>query len=84
MAHGYYTFIVLSVGGVYPTFTVQLEERPTVLEDELKRLGKFTKLHLPHFHGTPSGDAHVFLDYFHEIMHNLGLVESNEFDFTAF
>ncbi|XP_070034593.1 uncharacterized protein [Nicotiana tomentosiformis] len=52
--------------------------------DELKRLDKFTKLHPPHFSGTPSEDAQEIFDRCHEILHNLGLVESNRVDFTAF
>ena len=52
--------------------------------DELKRLDKFTKLRPPHFSGTPSEDAQGFLNHCDEILRNLGLVESNGVDFTAF
>lgn len=51
--------------------------------DEKKRIG-FQKLHPPHFEGSFSMAAQEFLDRRHEILHNLGLLESNGVDFTAF
>lgn len=50
--------------------------------DELKRLDSFTRLFPLHFSGAPLEDAQDFLDRCHEILCNLGLVESNGVDFT--
>lgn len=69
---------------VQPTTIVQPDDRPTMCDDELKRLHKFTKMHPPHFSGMPLEDARGFLDLCHMILHNLGLVDSNGVDFTIF
>lgn len=55
-----------------------------MLVDELKRLDRFTKMFPHHFSGAPSEEALDFLDRYHEILRNVGLVESNEVDFTVF
>lgn len=52
--------------------------------DDLKRLDRFTMLFPPHFSSIPSEDVLEFLDYCHEILCNLELVESNGVDFTIF
>lgn len=51
---------------------------------ELKRLDKFTKLPPPCFSGTPLEVVQEFLDRCLEVLCNLGLVESNGYDVTAF
>ncbi|XP_070034637.1 uncharacterized protein [Nicotiana tomentosiformis] len=84
MVHGYKTLGVLPVKGVQPTIAPEPEGRPAILDDELKRLDKFTKLHPLHFSGRPSEDPHELLDRCHAILCNLGLVESNGVHFTAF
>ncbi|XP_070050622.1 uncharacterized protein [Nicotiana tomentosiformis] len=50
----------------------------------IKRLDKFTKLFSPRFGGTPSEDPQDFFDCYHEILRNMGIVKSNEVDFTVF
>ncbi|XP_070036244.1 uncharacterized protein [Nicotiana tomentosiformis] len=52
--------------------------------EALLRLDKFTKLFPVHFSGTPSEDPHDYLDRFHEVLWNMGIVETNEVDFAVF
>lgn len=84
MTHGNQTPTMLPVRVVQPTIAVLPEYRPAMSSNELKRLDKFIKLHRPHFSCTPFEDALGLSGRFHEILCNLGLVESNEVDFTAF
>lgn len=50
----------------------------------LHRLDKFTKLFSPQFTGSPSEDPQDLLDRCHEILHNMGIVETNIVHFTMF
>ncbi|XP_070050711.1 uncharacterized protein [Nicotiana tomentosiformis] len=50
----------------------------------LMRLDKFKKLFPIHFSGASSEDPHDFLDRFHEVLRNMGIVESNGIDFAVF
>ncbi|XP_070031979.1 uncharacterized protein [Nicotiana tomentosiformis] len=48
------------------------------------RLDKFTKLFPIHFSGAPSEDPQDYLYYFHEVLCNLGIVETIGVDFVVF
>ncbi|XP_070032008.1 uncharacterized protein [Nicotiana tomentosiformis] len=52
--------------------------------ETLLRLDKFTKLFLVHFSGTPSEDPQDYLDRCHEVLQNMGIVETNGVDFPMF
>ncbi|XP_070036631.1 uncharacterized protein [Nicotiana tomentosiformis] len=52
--------------------------------EALLRLDKFTKLSLVHFSGTPSEDLQDYLDRCHEVLRNMGIIESNMVDFVVF
>lgn len=58
VAHSYETPAVLPVGELSLLLPCSLRISP---QCKLKRLDKYTKLHLLHFSGTPSEDAQVFL-----------------------
>lgn len=55
-----------------------------MIVEEHKQMDQIQKLDLPHFVGDPVCDAQDFLDTCHKISRNLGLVDSNEVDFTTF
>lgn len=55
-----------------------------MLANELKRTDRIQKLLPLVFNGAPLDYAQEFLDRFHEISCNLGLVESNGVHFTLF
>lgn len=46
---------------------------------EQKRLERFQNLHPPHFDGDALEDAQYLLDRLHQMLCNLGLVESNSY-----
>lgn len=75
---------MLQVGVAQPIITTQPEVKPAMSVDEIKRMDRFKNLSPPHFSSTPSEDAQDFLDRCHEILCNLGLVESNGVDFIVF
>ncbi|XP_070037159.1 uncharacterized protein [Nicotiana tomentosiformis] len=52
--------------------------------EALLRLDKFTKLFPVHFSGTPTEDSQDYLDRCHEVLRNMGIVESNGVDFAVF
>lgn len=52
--------------------------------EALLRLDKFTKLFLIHFSNAPSEDPHDFLDRCHEVLRNMGIVETNGVNFAVF
>lgn len=56
---------------------------PTMSTEEMKRMEKFHRLHPPQFGSDASEDAHDFLDRCHQVLQNMGLVESNLVDFTT-
>lgn len=75
---GYQTLGVLPIGVVQPIIVDQLEVKPMMSADDLKSMDIFQKLH------PLLRSSQEFLDQFYEILHNLGLVESNGVDFTVF
>ncbi|XP_070041183.1 uncharacterized protein [Nicotiana tomentosiformis] len=50
----------------------------------LLRLDNFTKLFPVHFSGSPSEDPQDYLDRWHEVLRNMGIVETNRVDFAVF
>lgn len=72
-----------AVGVVQPITVFRPEVRPATSVDEHKRIDWLQKLDPPHFDGDLTVDAHDFLDRFHEILCNLGLIESNGVNFTT-
>lgn len=52
--------------------------------DEQKRLERFQILFPPHFEGSASEDTQDFLDRCHQMLCNVGLIDSNNVDFTTF
>ncbi|XP_070052626.1 uncharacterized protein [Nicotiana tomentosiformis] len=52
--------------------------------EALWRLDRFTKLFPVHFIGSPSVDPREYLDSCHEVLRNMGIVETNVDDFAAF
>lgn len=57
---------------------------PAMSIKEQKRLERFQRLHPPLFHDDTLEDAHDFLDRCHQMLCNLGFVESNGVDLTIF
>ena len=47
-------------------------------------LGRFTKLFTTTYGGTSLEDPQDYLDSCHEVLQNMGIVETNGADFTAF
>ncbi|XP_070046756.1 uncharacterized protein [Nicotiana tomentosiformis] len=52
--------------------------------EALIKLDKFSKLFPVHFSGAPSKDPHDYLDHCHEVLCNMGIVETNGVDFVVF
>jgi len=52
--------------------------------DALWRLDRFTKLFTTTFSGASSEDPHDFLYSYHEVLRNMGIVETNGVDFATF
>ncbi|XP_070021975.1 uncharacterized protein [Nicotiana sylvestris] len=52
--------------------------------EALWRLDRFTKLFPVHFSDASSEDPQDYLDSCHEVLRNLGIVETNRVDFAAF
>lgn len=68
----------------HPIAAARLVVRPAISAEEKKIIDTFQRLHPPHFDGSSSVDTKDFLDRFHEMLHNLGMVESNWADFMTF
>ncbi|XP_070044837.1 uncharacterized protein [Nicotiana tomentosiformis] len=52
--------------------------------EALLRLDKFTKLFPAHLSGAPSNYPYDYLDHCHEVLRNMGIVETNRVDFSMF
>ncbi|XP_070028623.1 uncharacterized protein [Nicotiana sylvestris] len=52
--------------------------------EALWRLDRFTKLFTTTYGGTSSEDPQDYLDTYHEVLRNMGIVETNVVDFAAF
>ncbi|XP_070025133.1 uncharacterized protein [Nicotiana sylvestris] len=52
--------------------------------EALLRFDKFTKLLSVHYSGAASEDTQDYLDYCHEVLRNMGIVETNRVDFVVF
>ncbi|XP_070036095.1 uncharacterized protein [Nicotiana tomentosiformis] len=52
--------------------------------EALWRLDRFTKLFPVHFSGAPSEYPQEYLDSCHEVLRNMGILETNGVDFAAF
>ncbi|XP_070034825.1 uncharacterized protein [Nicotiana tomentosiformis] len=78
------TLAAQPVGVVQPVVVAQVRDRPDMSSEALMRLDKFTKLFPVHFSGVPSEDPQDYLDHCHEVLHNMGIVETNGFDFAVF
>ena len=52
--------------------------------EEQKMLGRFLKLSLPRFFGSPCEDTYKFLITCEDRLLNLGLVETCDVDYTTF
>ncbi|XP_070039642.1 uncharacterized protein [Nicotiana tomentosiformis] len=52
--------------------------------EALLRLDKFTKLFPVHFSSTPPEDTQDYLNRCHEVLRNMGIVETNGVDFAEF
>lgn len=76
--------IIPLVGIVQPIAIARLVVRPAMSVDEQKKMDQFQNLDPPHFDCDPTINAQNFLDMCHEILCNLGLVESNRVEFTTF
>ena len=72
------------VGVVQPVIATPIGDRPAMSFEALLRLDKFTKLFPVHFSGTPSEDPQDYLDRCHEVLRNMGIVETNEVNFAVF
>ncbi|XP_070036919.1 uncharacterized protein [Nicotiana tomentosiformis] len=59
-------------------------DRLAMSSEALLRLDKFTKLFPIHFSGASSEDPHDYLDRCHEVLHNMGIVETNGVDSVVF
>lgn len=84
MAHIYQTPAAPLFGIVQPIIAIESREGPTMSFDGIKRLDKFAKLFPIRFGGTPFEDPHDFLDRYHVVLGNMGIVESNGSDFVVF
>nr|XP_016507713.1 PREDICTED: uncharacterized protein LOC107825378 [Nicotiana tabacum]XP_016507714.1 PREDICTED: uncharacterized protein LOC107825378 [Nicotiana tabacum] len=74
----------LPVREVQPVVMAQAGDRPALSSEAMLRLDKFTKLFLVHFSGASSKDLQDFLDHCHEVLRNMGIVETNGVDFVVF
>ncbi|XP_070046930.1 uncharacterized protein [Nicotiana tomentosiformis] len=72
------------VGVVQPVVAAQAGDRLAMSSHYLLRLDKFTKLFPVHFSGTPSKDPRDYLDHYHEVLQNMGIVKTNGVDFAVF
>ncbi|XP_070046523.1 uncharacterized protein [Nicotiana tomentosiformis] len=52
--------------------------------EALLGMNKFTKLILVHFSGAPSEDPHDYMDRYHKVLRNMGIVETKRDDFVVF
>jgi len=52
--------------------------------EALLRLDMFTKIFSIHFSGASSEDPQYYLDRFHQVLHDMGIVETNRVDFVVF
>ncbi|XP_070044893.1 uncharacterized protein [Nicotiana tomentosiformis] len=69
---------------IQPVVAAQASDRPAMSSKALLRLNKFTKLFPVHLSGVPSEDPQDYLDRFHKVLRNMGIVETNGVDFAAF
>ncbi|XP_070051432.1 uncharacterized protein [Nicotiana tomentosiformis] len=72
------------VGLVQPVIAAQVRDGPAMSSEALWRLDRFTKLFPVYFSGAPSEDPQEYLDSCHEVLRNMGIVETNGVDFAAF
>ncbi|XP_070044860.1 uncharacterized protein [Nicotiana tomentosiformis] len=84
MAPQYQAPVAPPVGVVQPVVAVHAGDKPDMSSEALLRLDKFTKLFPVHFSGIPSEDSHNYLDCCHEVLRNMGIVETNGVDFAVF
>ncbi|XP_070042987.1 uncharacterized protein [Nicotiana tomentosiformis] len=84
MAPQYQAPAVPPVGVVQPVVAAQAGDRHVMSSVALLRLDKFTKLFPVHFNGTPTEEPQDYLDRCHEVLRNMGIVESNGVDFVVF
>lgn len=84
VAPQYQTPTASPVGVVQPVVTALTGDRPAMSSEAMLSLDKFTKLFVVHFRGASSEDPRDFLDHCHEVLRNMGIVETNGVDFAAF
>ncbi|XP_070032689.1 uncharacterized protein [Nicotiana tomentosiformis] len=80
----YQTLTAPPVGMVQPVVVAQAGDRPAMSSEDLLRLDKFTKLFPVHFSGATSEDPQDYLDCCHEVLRNMGIIETNGVDFAVF
>lgn len=76
--------VVPPVGVLQLVVAAQAGDRPSMYSEALLRLDKLTKLFPVHFSSTPSEDPQDYLDRCHEVLWNMGIVETNRVDFAVF
>ncbi|XP_070005554.1 uncharacterized protein [Nicotiana sylvestris] len=69
---------------VQPGVVAQIGDGVTMSADTLWRLDRFTKLFTTTFSGASSEDPQDYLDSCHEVLRNMGIVETNGVNFAAF
>ncbi|XP_070055214.1 uncharacterized protein [Nicotiana tomentosiformis] len=84
MASQYKTPAAPPVGVVQPLVVAQAGDMPAMSSEALLRLDKFTKLFPVHFSSTPFEGPQDYLDHCHEVLRNMGIVETNKVDFVVF
>ncbi|XP_070018217.1 uncharacterized protein [Nicotiana sylvestris] len=84
MAPQYQTPVVQPVGAVQPGTVAQGREEPAMSADALWRLGRFTKLFTTTFSCAASKDPQDYLDSCHEVIRNMGIVETDGVEFATF
>ncbi|XP_070024835.1 uncharacterized protein [Nicotiana sylvestris] len=67
-----------------PVVASQAGDGPTTSSEGLLRLDKFAKIFQVHFSGIPFEDPQEYLDRCHEVLRNMGIVETTVVDFIVF
>ncbi|XP_070002564.1 uncharacterized protein [Nicotiana sylvestris] len=84
VAPQFQVLVVQPAVAVQPGVVAQTGDGATMSVDALWRLDRFTKLFTSTFSGASTMDSQDYLDSCHEVLRNMGIVETNGVDFATF